>query len=60
MFDFSPIQILILLAIILVVFGAKRLPEAGRSLGRGLREFKRGVTGDDANEPVESPGPPAA
>lgn len=39
-------EIIIVLIIVLVVFGPKRLPELGRSLGRGLREFKSSVTGD--------------
>jgi sec-independent protein translocase protein TatA len=43
--DFSPIQLLIVLAIILLVFGAKKLPEIGRNLGSGAREFKDGITG---------------
>jgi sec-independent protein translocase protein TatA len=43
--DFSPIQLLIVLAIILLVFGAKKLPEIGRNLGSGAREFKEGITG---------------
>ncbi len=45
--DFSPIQLLIVLLIVLVVFGAKRLPEIGRSMGSSAREFKKGITGDD-------------
>ncbi len=48
MFGFSPIQIMIVLVIVLLVFGAKRLPEMGRSLGRSMREFKGAVSGDDA------------
>lgn len=47
MFDFSPVQILLVLAIALVVFGPKRLPELARSVGRGVREFKEGITSDD-------------
>ena len=43
--DFSPIQLIIVLVIVLVVFGAKRLPELGRNLGAGAREFKDGITG---------------
>lgn len=42
----NPLHLLILLVVILLVFGAKRLPEMGRSLGSGLREFKAGITGD--------------
>ncbi len=48
--DFSPIQLLIVLAIILLVFGAKKLPEIGRNLGSGAREFKDGITGQDKPE----------
>jgi sec-independent protein translocase protein TatA len=38
-------ELLILLVVLLLVFGAKRLPEMGRSLGKGMREFKEGVSG---------------
>jgi len=38
-------EIVLLLVLLLLIFGAKRLPELGRSLGRGMREFKEGVTG---------------
>lgn len=47
-FDISPIQIIIVLVIALVVFGPKRLPELGRSVGRGLREFKGAINGESA------------
>jgi len=51
-FDFSPIQIIIVLVIALLVFGPKKLPEMGKSLGRGLREFKHSMSGlgDDEHE----------
>jgi sec-independent protein translocase protein TatA len=42
----NPIHIAIILIVILLVFGAKRLPEMGRSLGEGLRGFKETVSGD--------------
>lgn len=48
MFDISPIQIVIVLAIALLIFGPKRLPDLGRNLGKGIRDFKDGITGDDA------------
>jgi len=41
----SPGHIAILLVVLLLVFGAKRLPEVGRSLGHGMREFKDSVSG---------------
>ena len=54
----SPTHIVLLLLIALLLFGAKRLPEIGRSLGTGMREFKDSITGkggDDDDEPVALP-----
>jgi sec-independent protein translocase protein TatA len=45
--NFGPLEIGIVLLIVLVIFGPKRLPELGRSLGRGMREFKDSITGKD-------------
>jgi sec-independent protein translocase protein TatA len=45
--DISPVQILIVLVIALLVFGPKRLPEMGKSIGRGIREFKGAMLDDD-------------
>jgi sec-independent protein translocase protein TatA len=42
----NPLHIAFLVVILLLVFGAKRLPEIGRSLGGGMREFKEGISGD--------------
>ena len=46
-------EIMILLMVFLLVFGARRLPEIGQSLGKGIREFKRSLT--DAGEALNSP-----
>jgi sec-independent protein translocase protein TatA len=43
-------ELLLLGLVVLLVFGPKRLPEMGRSLGRGLREFKSSVTGDKQDD----------
>ena len=43
--DIGPLEIVIVLVIVLLIFGPKRLPDLGRSLGRGMREFKDSVTG---------------
>jgi len=48
-------ELLVLILVLLIIFGPKRLPEMGRSLGKGMREFKDSVTGtgrDDDDEPV--------
>ena len=42
-------ELLIILVVILLIFGARRLPEIGASLGKGIRTFKSAVTGEDDN-----------
>ncbi|HEX2707354.1 MAG TPA: twin-arginine translocase TatA/TatE family subunit [Solirubrobacterales bacterium] len=44
--NIGPLEIIVVLIIALVVFGPKRLPELGSSLGKGIREFRDTVTGD--------------
>jgi sec-independent protein translocase protein TatA len=61
----GPLELAIVLIIALVVFGPKRLPELGRALGRGIREFRGSVSGEHDDQPVpprevEPPKPPAA
>jgi sec-independent protein translocase protein TatA len=46
----GPLEIVIILVIVLIIFGPKRLPDLGRSLGHGMREFKDSVTGKDKDE----------
>ena len=52
-------ELIILLLVLLLVFGAKRLPEMGRSLGKGMREFKDGVSGMEASVTEPESAPPA-
>jgi sec-independent protein translocase protein TatA len=68
----NPIHIAFLLILLLLVFGAKRLPEMGRSLGHGMRGFKDALTGEiadplattaapaSADQPAQTPGPTLA
>jgi sec-independent protein translocase protein TatA len=46
----NPLHIAFLLVILLLVFGARRLPEIGRSLGSGLREFKQSISGESQGQ----------
>jgi sec-independent protein translocase protein TatA len=47
-------ELLILLLVLLLVFGPKRLPEMGRQLGKGMREFKESVTGDGKDDDAQA------
>ncbi|MHC5038857.1 MAG: twin-arginine translocase TatA/TatE family subunit [Planctomycetota bacterium] len=48
--SFGPAEILLILAIILLLFGASRIPEVARSLGKGVDEFKKGLRGEGESE----------
>jgi sec-independent protein translocase protein TatA len=52
----GPLEIVILLVIVLLLFGAKRIPEVGGSLGKGIRNFGRGIKGEDDEPPQIDPG----
>ena len=45
-FNVGPMELVVVLAIALIVLGPKKLPEVGRSLGRGMREFRESLSGD--------------
>jgi sec-independent protein translocase protein TatA len=53
--NIGPMEVLVVLIIALVIFGPKRIPELGRSVGKGIREFRGSVSGenDDHTEPSE-------
>jgi sec-independent protein translocase protein TatA len=42
----GPLELIVILAIALIVLGPKKLPEVGRSIGKGMREFREGISGD--------------
>ena len=54
----GPLELAIVLIIALIVFGPKRLPELGKSVGRGIREFKGSISGENDDDDDE-PKPPA-
>ena len=56
MFELGPEKLLMLLLICLVLFGGKRIPEIGGAIGKGIREFKKGVSdiGEELNTPASA------
>ena len=49
----GPTELIIVLAIVLIIFGPKRLPGLGRQLGAGMREFKESITGKDSGRDLD-------
>ena len=55
----QPTHLLFVLVVALLVLGPKRLPEVGRALGRGLRDFRSAISGEETSEPtISAPEPP--
>jgi sec-independent protein translocase protein TatA len=54
--NIGPLELILVLAIALIVLGPKKLPDAGRAMGRGLREFKESLSGKDS-EPDDEDAP---
>ncbi len=59
MFGLGATELLIILALVLVLFGAGKLPQLGRGLGEGIRNFKSGLKSDDAPPPGDRQIPPS-
>ena len=59
--EFSPIHWLIVLAVILLLFGGRKIPELARGLGEGIRSFKEGMSGHNnpPSPPPQQQAPPA-
>jgi sec-independent protein translocase protein TatA len=46
----GPLEVVVILLVVLLLFGAKKLPEIGRALGEGIKEFKKAIQGKDDSE----------
>ncbi len=55
----GPLEIIVILVVVLLLFGAKRLPEIGRALGEGIREFKKSIKDIDGNNGPDKKNPGA-
>lgn len=54
MFGLGSQELIIILVIVVVLFGAKRLPQLGAGLGKGIKNFKKGINSDD-NDQIDNP-----
>jgi sec-independent protein translocase protein TatA len=54
--NIGPLEIAIVLVIVLLIFGPKRLPDLGKQLGTGMREFKESITGKDKDDDDDARG----
>ena len=56
----GPTELLLIALLIVIIFGAKRLPELGKSLGEGIKNFKKSISSKDKNQkpPSDKPQPP--
>jgi sec-independent protein translocase protein TatA len=57
-FNLGPMELFIVLVIVLLLFGAKRVPEIGASIGKGIREFKKSI--NDVDRAIREPDAPPA
>jgi sec-independent protein translocase protein TatA len=53
MFNLGPTELIIILIIIIVLFGAGRISKIAGELGQGIREFRKGLSGDEETKPAE-------
>jgi sec-independent protein translocase protein TatA len=51
----GPLELMVILVVALIVLGPQRLPEAARSVGRGMRELKQSLSADDDDDPYDEP-----
>ena len=55
----GPWEIILILVVVLIIFGAGKLPQVGSALGKGIRSFKKGASGDESEDAEEEAVKPA-
>ncbi|MGD2294535.1 MAG: twin-arginine translocase TatA/TatE family subunit [Candidatus Aminicenantes bacterium] len=57
----GPTELILIILIIVIIFGARKLPELGKSLGEGIKNFKKSISSKEKNEdtPLDKPQPPS-
>ncbi len=60
MLGLKPPELILIIAVILLLFGGKKIPELGAGIGQAIRGFKKAMNGPDEQEPPRAPEPPRA
>jgi sec-independent protein translocase protein TatA len=55
----GPTELILIILIIVIIFGARKLPELGKSLGEGIKNFRKSISGKEKESPPDKPQPPA-
>jgi sec-independent protein translocase protein TatA len=58
-FGLKPMEVLLIIGVLLLLFGGAKLPQLGKSLGEGIRNFKKGFTGEEETKAAAPPAAPA-
>jgi sec-independent protein translocase protein TatA len=54
----GPTELILIILIIVIIFGARKLPELGKSLGEGIKNFRKSISGKDKESSPDKPQPP--
>jgi len=54
----GPTELILIILIIVIIFGARKLPELGKSLGEGIKNFRKSISGKEKESPPDKPQPP--
>ena len=55
----GPTELILILLIVIIIFGARKLPDLGRSIGEGIKNFKKSMSAKDETDNTKKPEPPA-
>jgi sec-independent protein translocase protein TatA len=55
----GPTELILIILIIIIIFGARKLPELGKSLGEGIKNFRKSISSKEKESPPDKPQPPA-
>jgi len=54
----GPTELILIILLVVIIFGAKKLPELGKSMGESIKNFKKSIASKDKDKPADEPHPP--